>query len=902
MQPRPSLSIFCRHLRRRSPPPSRIACQVPSARRQPTAPGSRRNSSVAYDPLAVERKWLNTSFLATRPDATGKLNRKFYVLCMFPYPSGTLHMGHVRVYTIADVIARYNHMQGYNVMHPMGWDSFGLPAENAAIDHGVHPREWTTRNIAKMKAQMESMGTAFDWTREVATSDPAYYRWTQELFLELFKKGLVYQKEAVVNWDPVDNTVLANEQVDANGRAERSGALVEKRLLKQWFIRITAYAEELLQDLKQLDWPQNVKTLQRNWIGKTTGLETDVPVDGLTGSLASLSVFAPTAGVIKNATYIAVGVGHPLLSSTAVREPWLEKVSALSTKLWDPAMSKVADVEGLTARHPSTGRKLPIYLAGYAELPGVAYFGAPKCVARDRKFAEQQGISPEPTVSTTSGTDGRPAPVRFKTHYRLRDWLISRQRYWGTPIPIVHCKSCGAVPMAAAQLPSSFPSHVEITARGHHPLASASSEWCRTPCPKCGDADAKRDSDTMDTFVDSAWYWLRYCDARNSTAIADPKAAARMLPVDIYVGGVEHSIMHLLYARFFGKFLHKHGFVSLPPHGEPFTKLLTQGMVQGRTFRDPETERYLHPREVDYYLSSSSSSSSTAIVKATGAQALVSWEKMSKSKHNGVDPGEIIKKHGSDAMRLYVLYKAPPADELAWEGSAIVGMERFLARVWRIAQGVRMLLGTSSSSADVARHLGASAEEKELEVVLHTTVQEVTEALTTTYALNVAIASLIKLTHAIDQFRSAVPTAPSSEPKIVADAASALVRMLAPFAPCIAQEIWQQQQEQHVALPAGAAATTNVFACAWPTYDAAVVESAGVVCAVMVNGKTRGTITVPAAALHDEARLKALALDSDAGRKWLVDARGNARTVEKCFVAKLGKAGKGRVVSFVLSP
>ncbi|KAI8588186.1 leucine--tRNA ligase [Geranomyces variabilis] len=875
MQTRLSLSILHRHLGHRPLRPS-LNCQNACARRQSTAPASPSSSSVLYDPVAIERKWLNTPFLTPRPGTNGKMNRKFYVLCMFPYPSGTLHMGHVRVYTIADVIARYNHMQGFSVMHPMGWDSFGLPAENAAIDHGVHPREWTISNIAKMKAQMQSMGTAFDWTRELATSDPTYYRWTQALFLELYKKGLVYQKEAVVNWDPVDNTVLANEQVDVNGRAERSGALVEKRFLKQWFIRITAYAEELLRDLKHLDWPENVKTLQRNWIGKTTGLETDVTVTGITGPLASLSVFAPAAGGIKNATYIAVGVGHPLLSSTALRKPWLDEVTSLSTKLWDPAVSKVADVEGtftgLTAKHPSTGRELPIYLAGYAELPGVAYFGAPKCSAPDRKFAEQHGIATEPTVLSGKG---RPAPVRFKTHYRLRDWLISRQRYWGTPIPMIHCKSCGPVPMAADQLPSSFPPQVEITARGH-PLASAS-EWARAPCPKCGDAEAQRDSDTMDTFVDSAWYWLRYCDPQNSTAVVDPKVASRVLPVDIYVGGVEHSIMHLLYARFFGKFLHKQGIVSLP-HEEPFTKLLTQGMVQGRTVRDPETERYLRPSEVDL-------SSGTAIVKATGASALVSWEKMSKSKYNGVDPSEIIKKHGSDAMRLYILYKAAPADELAWEDSAIIGMERFLGRVWRIAQEVGM---SGTVAGNSSRH-GVSVEEKELKVSMHTAVQEVTETLTTTYALNVAIASLIKLTHAIDQCRS-VPHAAASP--MVANAASVLVRMLAPFAPCIAQEVWQ--------LPAFSASGANVFASAWPIADASVVESAGVVCAVMINGKTRGTMTVPVAALEDEATLQALALESDAGRKWLVDARGAPRTVVKCFVAKQGKAGKGRVVSFVV--
>ncbi|KAJ3159964.1 hypothetical protein HDU86_001229 [Geranomyces michiganensis] len=838
-----------------------------------------RHSSISssYDPLAVEQRWVNTPFLTTRSNAERDASCKFYVLCMFPYPSGTLHMGHVRVYTIADVIARFNHMQGHNVMYPMGWDSFGLPAENAAIDHGVHPREWTTRNIEKMKAQMESMGTAFDWTRELATSDPTYYRWTQALFLKLYEKGLIYQKEAIVNWDPVDNTVLANEQVDANGRAERSGALVEKRFMKQWFIRITAYADELLRDLNNLDWPQNVKTLQKNWIGKRTGLETNVTVDGITGPLASLTVFAPTAGGIKNATYIALGVGHPLLASSAVQQPWLDKVSALAAKLWDPALSKVGDVEGtftgLYAKHPSTGRKLPIYLAGYAELPGVAYFGAPKCFLQDRQFAEHNGIPLEPLVSSHAAA--RPASVRFKTHYRLRDWLISRQRYWGTPIPIIHCKSCGPVPMTADQLPSSFPSDVEITARGH-PLATAS-EWSRTPCPKCGDGDAKRDSDTMDTFVDSAWYWLRYCDPRNSSAVADPALASRMLPVDIYVGGVEHSIMHLLYARFFGKFLHKAGIVSLP-HGEPFSKLLTQGMVQGRTYRDPQTERYLHPREVD-------TASGTAIVKASGMNALVSWEKMSKSKHNGVDPVEIIGKHGSDATRLYVLYKAAPADELAWEDSAIVGMERFLGRVWRISADV----GITRTGAGVSSQYGTSAEEKELKIVLHTTIQEVTEALTTTYALNVAIASLIKLTHAIDRNRFA--TKASASP-LVAEAVSALLRMLAPFAPCIAQELWQRS--------AFSASGTNVFASEWPKADAAVLQSVGVVCAVMVNGKTRGTMTVPLASLEDEAMLQALALKSDAARKWLVNAEGDPKTVVKCFVAPQSKAGKGRVVSFVV--
>ncbi|KAI8918624.1 leucyl-tRNA synthetase [Powellomyces hirtus] len=837
---------------------------------------------IAYDANAVERKWIGQPFLGSQP--TDEHKKKFYVLSMFPYPSGTLHMGHVRIYTIADVIARFKKLQGFNVIHPMGWDSFGLPAENAAIDNGVHPGDWTQTNIAKMKVQMESMGTAYDWSRELSTCDPSYYRWTQKLFLDLYKEGLIYQKEALVNWDPVDQTVLANEQVDANRRAERSGALVEKRFLKQWFIRITDCAEELLNDMEHLDWPQNVKRLQTNWIGKTEGLEVDLDLDtdlDLEGhNISTLSAFAVDMETIRHAEYIAVGVDHPILASRGLRKPWLDRVVALKEAFIYASPGPVTmegAFTGVTAKHPVHQTNLPIYLADYVEPGGVAVFGAPMCNKRDLAFAVEHGLSTEGDPTRRPLDEYMSGMIeygvgRLKTHYRLRDWLISRQRYWGTPIPIIHCNDCGAVPVPDDELPAMFPDNVSITARGH-PLTS-NPEWSKCRCPKCNSTEARRDPDTMDTFVDSAWYWLRYCDPKSVTELASPTLAKTMLPVDIYVGGVEHSIMHLLYARFFAKFLHKKGVVDLP-HGEPFQKLLTQGMVQGRTYREPGSERYLRREEVDI------SDPANPKIKATGLSPLVSWEKMSKSKHNGVDPAEILDKHGSDATRLYVLYKAAPADELAWDESAIVGMERWLTKVWKLAMDV-------ASAQTNKREQPLSNIEKELMVSTHTSIQEVTSALNTTYGFHVAIASLIKLTHAMESFSSAAPTSHSS-PAFV-DATSSLVRMIAPFAPCIAQELWLHLSRQN----------QSVYEAGWPIADEQVVCSKGVVCAIMVNGKTRGTITVPITALEDTALLESLARESDAGRKWLTNAKtGKAKVVSRVLVGRAQKAGKGRVISFV---
>ncbi|TPX65274.1 leucine---tRNA ligase [Spizellomyces sp. 'palustris'] len=811
-------------------------------------------------------------------------------------------MGHVRVYTIADVIARFKTMQSLQVLHPMGWDAFGLPAENAAIDHGVHPRSWTDSNIKRMKHNMRIMGTSFDWSRELSTCNPSYYRWTQHLFLRLYRAGLVYQKEAVVNWDPVDQTVLANEQVDASGRAERSGALVEKRKLKQWFLRITAFADELLHDLDQLDWPSNVKQLQANWIGRIEGVEVDFTLhsEGAKSPLKKISAFTTNPESIGSSAYIAVGTGHPLISEHHLPGDHVETVQKAALSMsgahaMQPHLNGV--FTGVYAIHPQTSKLLPVYVADYVEADDMARLGNPAYDERDREFADKYGIphsSTQPSDQDAWEQLVRAGLSRRKIHvrlhpvlslepppilYKLRDWLISRQRYWGTPIPIVHCPTCGAVPVPDDQLPVLLSEGINLSSRG---VASSPDviERSNCECPQCKNANAYRDLDTMDTFVDSAWYWLRYCDPDNTVELASGTLAKTLLPVDVYVGGVEHSIMHLLYARFIGKFLQREGIVDMP-NGEPFLRLLTQGMVQGRTYREPGTERYLKKDELDL------SAPDRPVIKKTGEEPLVSWEKMSKSKFNGVDPSVIINQHGTDATRLYVLYKAAPQDELAWDDKAVVGMERWLARVWKMAHET-----VRTPRHGAGNGIGTDLNETQLKVATHTAVEEVTTALTTTYGFHVAIASLIKLTHTIEQF-AFVHNEGETSISALEESLSILVRMLAPFAPCIAEELWHVLQK--------ATAEESVFQARWPEVDHDVLKKRSVVCAIMVNGKTRGTIVVPETALSDTALLERLARESNVGATWLVDKKnGQAKIIDRVVVGKAGKSGKGRVISFVL--
>ncbi|PVH73152.1 leucyl-tRNA synthetase [Cadophora sp. DSE1049] len=658
-----------------------------------------------------------------------------YVLPMFPYPSGNLHLGHLRVYTISDVLARFHRMQGFEVTHPIGWDAFGLPAENAAIERGVEPATWTKQNIQKMKSQLEAMNGEWDWDRELATCDPTFYKHTQQLFLLLHKAGLAYQAESLVNYDPVDKTVLANEQVDSNGCSWRSGAKVEKKLLKQWFFKISEYRQELLDGLKELEkngaWPERVLSMQQNWLGKSTGARIKFPVVAYDQQTHSdIEVFTTRPDTLYGVQYVALAATHPIARSLATAD--VELQAFLDTIPALPQDSKVGYLlPHVRALNPlayeestpdATKASLPIYVAPYVleDYGDGAVMGVPGHDTRDHSFWKHNRyddpvrfvVSQSPDEATSvlqtspfvhhghltkhsgphAGLTTADATKRIVNllkskglgseaeTWRLRDWLVSRQRYWGTPIPIIHCSSCGPVPVPDDQLPVELPPVDSHWAKGKtgNPLEHAH-DWVNTPCPQCGEA-AKRDTDTMDTFVDSSWYFMRFPDPKNPDSPFSAEAANANLPVDLYIGGVEHAILHLLYSRFISKFL---ATTPLWPNGakvdgEPFKKLLAQGMVHGKTYSDPSTRRFLKPDEVDL------TDPSNPLITATNEVANVSFEKMSKSKYNGVDPGTCMAKYGADATRAHILFQAPVSEVLEWDEEKIAGVTRWLRRLYEM--------------------------------------------------------------------------------------------------------------------------------------------------------------------------------------------------------------------------
>ncbi|KAJ1975053.1 Leucyl-tRNA synthetase, mitochondrial [Dimargaris xerosporica] len=895
-----------------------------------------------------------------------------YLLAMFPYPSGWLHMGHVRVYTISDTLARVHRMQGKTVIHPMGWDAFGLPAENAAIERGVQPAQWTATNIAHMKQQLRTILVDMDWDREFATSDPSYYKWTQDLFLQLYGAGLVYQKEALVNWDPIDQTVLANEQVDKNGRSWRSGAVVEQRRLRQWFIKITKYADDLLRDLDLLPgWPQRVKQMQRNWIGKSTGAEFDFALDLATGSYNSqpspaashLTVFTSRPDTLYGVTYLAISTDHPLASSPHIPHSHRPSVEAYTTwhrhttadQAAEPTKEGIAT--GLYARHPFTGDRIPIYVAAYvlSEYGTGVVMGVPAHDTRDWEFAHANAIPnairhvvDPPTASTSqrhtpqepvtalgqlnalngpyAGLSSREAQLaivrdaaaqgfgRTKIQYKLRDWLVSRQRFWGAPVPMVHCDSCGVVPVPRKDLPVRLPDNFQIDQKGGSPLQRAH-DWLHTPCPQC-QKPARRETDTMDTFVDSSWYYLRFLDPRNATRSFTPADVHRHMPVDLYIGGIEHAILHLLYARFISKFLWKEGHLALPsPHprptpspldrqrGEPFTQLLTQGMVHGQTFKDSDTGQYLKPDEVDRSLSHQE-----PIVRRSGKPALVNQEKMSKSKYNGVDPQDIVRQYGADCTRLYILYKAPPQDVLEWDDQSIVGMQRWLIRVGRLVafvqdQQANMKPTSLSLIADyqqlrTTNNSQWSSSDRKIYHLTHQTIQQVTQDMTKHHAFNTAIAGLIKLTNALVQHVQ--QWSPSSPPSsgfvlIVAHALAQLLRLMAPMAPCTAEELWSR-----LITPASGNTiydpATSVFSQPWPQLDPHALQDPTTVCVVQINGKTRFKTAIATELLGNEAQLIPLLQADPSYVKWTMDrTSGQSKAVLKTIVVQGGK-----LVNFII--
>lgn len=808
---------------------------------------------------------------------------KYYCLSMFPYPSGKLHMGHVRNYTIGDVLARFHRLRGYNVMQPMGWDAFGLPAENAAIKHGVAPAAWTYDNIAHMREQLKRLGLSNDWQRELATCTPDYYRWEQWLFTELFKKGIIYRKLSSVNWDPVDHTVLANEQV-IDGRGWRSGARIEKRNIPMYFMRITAYADELLSGLDQLPhWPEQVKTMQRNWIGKSHGCEVHFPYDvSSIGHTGVLKVYTTRPDTLMGVTYVAVAAGHPLAAHAAQFQPqlaaFIQTCQQGSVAEADVAtQAKLGMDTGLFVTHPLNGEKLPVWVANYV-LMGYgegAVMAVPAHDERDFEFAQQyqlpirkviqaDGIEPLHTIlqepytahgicvnsAQYDGMDFQTACDAIstdlsarnlgqpRTQFRLRDWGISRQRYWGCPIPIIHCEQCGDVPVPAQDLPVILPEDVVVTGIGS-PLTRMP-EFYQCLCPSCGGA-AKRETDTMDTFVESSWYYARYASHDCLTGMLDARAN-HWLPVDQYIGGIEHAILHLLYARFFHKLMRDQALLN---SDEPFSRLLTQGMVIAPTFyrehADGHKEWY-GPHEVQLNCDQRGRPISALLIADGAPVILGNIEKMSKSRNNGVDPQQLIDQYGADTARLFMMFAAPPEQSLEWSDSGVEGAHRFLRRLWHYcAEHVNTGLVSAWLTQDDAAQL--SGPLKTLRRQLHHTIQKITDDYSRRQTFNTAIASIMELLNSLYRLDDTSLTAR----RVTQEALEAMLLMLSPITPHLCTALWAELRPD-----------SPFHLQSWPNSDVSALEQAYFTLMVQVNGKLRGELQVDVNASNIDIEHQAL--------------------------------------------
>ena len=770
--------------------------------------------STSYNPEEIEKiaqkYWDEQQCFIVKEDSK---KDKFYCLTMFPYPSGQLHMGHVRVFTISDVIARYQRMLGKHVLQPMGWDAFGMPAENAAIKRKVAPAEWTYKNIDYMREQLKRLGYAYDWSREVTTCKPEYYKWEQWLFTRLFEKGLVYRKNSIVNWDPVDQTVLANEQV-IDGRGWRSDALVERREIPQWFMRITAYAEELLQSLDELDgWPESVKTMQRNWIGKSEGIEFSFPLENEKGSL---KIFTTRPDTLMGVTYMAVAAEHPLALEASKHDirvaEFLEECKKNQSA---EAMMETMEKKGLPlnryAIHPITKEKIPIWVANFVLMTygSGAVMAVPGHDQRDWDFAKHYGLNIKQVIESKDGSviDIEKAPyldygILINSHdydglssldafdviakyfedsnqgqkvinYRLRDWGVSRQRYWGTPIPIIYCEDCEAVPVPASDLPVILPEKVKFSGTGS-PLKDMP-EFYNTKCPQCG-KKAKRETDTFDTFFESSWYFSRYASFDASDAMLD-KRESYWMPVDQYTGGIEHAILHLLYSRFFQRLLRDEGISAV---SEPFTNLLTQGMV------------------------------------------LKDGAKMSKAKGNTVDPQGLIEKFGADTVRLFMMSAAPPELALEWSDDGVQGAHRFLRRLWTAVD-------KHVPELDLDLSLNFNDKQKKLRYKTHTTIMKVTDDIGRRYKFNTAIASVMELLNAINKFNDET----QEGRMIIQESLESIVLLLSPITPHICHALWSELGHKEALIYAS-----------WPLMDEAVIVKDEVEIIIQVNGKLRSKMTI----------------------------------------------------------
>ena len=788
---------------------------------------------------------------------------KYYVLEMFPYPSGRIHMGHVRNYTMGDLVARYKRARGFNVMHPMGWDAFGLPAENAARDQKIHPASWTYDNIAVMRAELKRMGLALDWNRELATCHPGYYAQQQRLFLDFHKAGLAYRKEAFVNWDPVDHTVLANEQV-IDGRGWRSGALVEKRKLSQWFLKITAYADDLLAALKGLDrWPEKVRLMQENWIGKSTGAYVHFK---LAGRDDRLTIFTTRPDTLFGASFMAVSPDHPLAEAAAKADPaaaaFIAECRAAGTsEAAIEAQEKRGFRTQISAQHPFIqGKTLPVFIANFVlmEYGTGAIFGCPAHDQRDLDFARKYGLEVTPvvlppeadpkefgigdTAYTEDGTiynsgflDGLPVEEAKRkvgeklkaqndgeptTVFRLRDWLVSRQRYWGCPIPMVHCESCGVVPVADKDLPVLLPDDVTFDKPGnpldHHPT------WKHTTCPHCGKA-ARRETDTFDTFVDSSWYFARFCSPRLESAPVDRAAVDYWLPVDQYIGGVEHAILHLLYSRFFTRAMKLTHHASLD---EPFAGLFTQGMVLHESYKD-EAGKWLYPEEVEKQADGGAINVTTRKPVQVGRK-----EVMSKSKKNVVPPARIIEAYGADTARWFVLSDSPPERDMEWTEAGVEGAWRFTQRLWRIVTGWIEAHPNIAKPVDAAALAAAGGAALELRRVTHKAIAGITDDIEK-FRFNRGVARLYEFANALAEVKD-TDLADAAGLAARREALDALVLLIGPMMPHLAEELWQRLGHARLV------AETD-----WPLADPALVVDDTVTIAVQVNGKLRATLHLP---------------------------------------------------------
>ena len=827
-----------------------------------------------YNPSSIEKKWRQAwekskSFKVSEDED----KKKYYLLEMFPYPSGRIHMGHVRNYSIGDVVARFKKMQGFNVIHPMGWDAFGMPAENAAIQRGIHPSKWTYENIDHMKAQLQQMGFSYDWDRELATCDPEYYKWEQLIFLKMLEKGQAYKKHSSVNWCPECQTVLANEQVE-DGGCWRCSSVVEDKELEQWFFKITDYAQELLEDTYRLEgWPEPVLIMQRNWIGRSIGCEIDFPIEG-TGD--KIRVFTTRQDTLFGATFMSLAPEHPLALELTTPDRQSEVQAFIEkVKKQDKINRTSEDFEkegvftGTYCINPVNHLKMPIMLANFVlmDYGTGAVMAVPTHDQRDFEFArcydlpmtvviqppgEELKVETMGEAYTGPGTmansgefdglDNETAKEKIadslelkgtgerKINFRLRDWGVSRQRYWGTPIPVIYCDQCGIVPVPEKDLPVLLPQDVELTAEGGSPLARKE-DFARTVCPTCG-GPARRETDTFDTFVESSWYFLRYACPHFDQGPVEKSAVDYWLPVDQYIGGVEHAVMHLLYARYYTKVLRDLGYVKID---EPFTNLLTQGMVCMETQKCPE-HGWLYPEEeVD-----------GKCAKCGKDVEFGRTEKMSKSKNNVIDPDTLIEQYGADTARLFCLFASPPEKALEWSEKGVEGCYRFLNRVWRL---VFDNLATLTSGGEDTRSDETDSVKKTLRRATHQTIKKVTEDVDDRFHFNTAIASIMELVNTISAIEHK-----DRIPATLSESIQALVKLLAPFVPHIAEELW-----------AGLGNDGCVSDSGWPAWNEEALVQDQKLIVVQVNGKVRGKITVAAEADDETVKQTALA-DSNVSR------------------------------------